>query len=421
MFDRDNWQEIISTIKKNKLRTFLTAFGVFWGIFMLVIMLGSGNGLRNGILNDFDGVATNSFFLWTQKTNKAYKGFQPGRRFNYLNEDAVAIKSSVSEVDAVCPRNQLGGFRGGNNVTRGVKSGAFSVMGDYPDIVKIQPLNELQGRFINDFDIEQKRKVVVIGNRVQEILFNLGEDPIGKYVKINGVYFQVVGMFKTRQTGQQGTQEAQTLYVPFTTFQTAFNYGNRIGWFAITSKPRIPAEVAEARVIELLKQRHNIAPDDPLAIGHWNMGKQYNKLTGLFFGIELLVWIVGIGTLIAGVIGVSNIMLIIVKERTKEIGIKRAIGATPYSIVGQIILESIFLTSIAGYFGLLAGLTLLESISAMLKGGSEGGGSMFTNPEVDLQVAVIALSILVIAGALAGLIPAKRAVSIRPIEALRAD
>ncbi len=417
MFDRDNWQEIFSAIRKNKLRTFLTAFGVFWGIFMLVIMLGSGNGLRNGILSDFEGIATNSFFIWAQRTNKPYKGFQPGRRFNYVNEDAVAIRKQVPEADIVCPRNQLGGFRGGNNVSRGVKAGAFQVMGDYPDYIKIEPKKNMQGRFINNLDIDERRKVAVIGERVREVLFEPGINPIGEYIKINGVYFQVVGLFKPKSTGQQGTQESQTIFIPFTTFQTAFNFGNIVGWFAITSKPGIPAEVTEAKVINVLKQQHSIAPDDELAIGHWNMGRQYDRIAGLFTGITMLVWIVGTGTLLAGIIGVSNIMLIIVKERTKEIGIKRALGATPVAIVAQIILESVFLTSIAGYLGLLCGLGLLELVGNL----TAGSGGAFRSPDVHLNVALIALSILVIAGALAGLIPAKRAISISPIDALRAD
>jgi len=419
MFDQDNWQEIFSTIKKNKLRTTLTAFGVFWGIFMLVIMLGSGNGLRNGVVSGFEGMATNSFFMWTQKTNKAYEGFQPGRRFNYNNDDTEAIKNSVPEAQYVCARNQLGGYRGGNNITRGVKTGQFSIYGDFPEFEKIQPMRNLRGRFINDLDIKEKRKVAVIGNRVQEILFEPNENPLGQYIRINGVYFQIVGLFKTKQEGGQGQEESQTVYVPFTTFQTAFNYGNIVGWYAITSKENIPVELVENKVIELMKKRHHIAPDDQLAIGHWNMGKEFGKINGLFNGIDLLVWIVGIGTLLAGIIGVSNIMLIVVKERTKEIGIKRALGATPFMIVGQIILESVFLTTIAGYFGLVIGIGILELVNMAMGANPDGG--MFKNPQVDLNIAITALTVLIVAGALAGFIPARRAIQVKPIEALRAD
>ena len=278
-------------------------------------------------------------------------------------------------------------------------------------------MKNLKGRFINDFDIEQKRKVCVIGDRVIDILFDKNEDPMGKYIRINGVYFQVVGTFKPRSSGGQGGDESQTVYVPFTTFQTAFNYGNLVGWYSITSKENIPVEQVEKEVISLLKQRHNIAPDDELAIGHWNMGKEFSKINGLFNGIDLLVWIVGIGTLLAGVIGVSNIMLIVVKERTKEIGIKRALGATPILIVSQIILESIFLTSIAGYFGLIAGVGLLELIGAMMGNNPDGG--MFTNPQVDINIALTALTVLIISGAFAGLVPARKAIQVKPIDALR--
>jgi len=419
MFDQDSWQEIFSTIKKNKLRTSLTAFGVFWGIFMLVIMLGSGNGLRNGVTGGFDGFATNSFFMWTQKTTKAYEGFQPGRRFNYNNDDTEAIKSKIKSALYVCPRNQLGGYRGGNNVTRGVKTGNFSIYGDLPEFQKIQPMKHLQGRFVNDLDIKQKRKVAVIGNRVRDILFEDNEDPLGKYIRINGVYFQVVGLFKTTQAGGQGQQEAQTVYVPFTTFQTAFNYGDIVGWYSITGKPNVPIVDVENEVIELMKKRHHISPDDKLAIGHWNLGKEWEQVSGLFKGIDLLVWIVGIGTLVAGVIGVSNIMLIVVKERTKEIGIKRALGATPWKIVGQVILESVFLTTIAGYLGLISGIGILELVGKAM--GSNPDGGMFKNPQVDLNIALTALSILIVSGALAGFIPARRAIQVKPIEALRAD
>ncbi len=417
MFDQDNWQEIFAAIKKNKMRTALTALGVFWGIFMLVIMIGSGNGLRNGILQGFEGTATNSFFVWAQKTTKPYKGMQPGRRFNYNNEDVIAL-AAIPEVEAVAPQNQLGDYEGINNVTRGLKTGGFAVHGNYPVIQKINSIKLTNGRFINDLDIKGKRKIAVIGSRVQELLFDKTEDPIGKYICINGVYFVVVGITRPVGSGDNAKESSEQIDIPFTTFQAAFNYGNVVGWFAITSKPNIPASVAEEKVLGILKQRHMIAPDDNLAIGHWNMEKEYNNLNGLFSGISALVWFVGLGTLIAGIIGVSNIMLIIVKERTKEIGVKRALGATPFVIISQLMLESIFLTTIAGYFGLLSGIVILELVSANLP---TGGDTMFLNPEVKLNVAFIALSILIVAGAIAGLIPAKRAVSISPVDALRAE
>lgn len=415
MFDRDNWQEIYATIKKNKLRTFLTSLGVGWGIFMLVIMLGAGNGLKNGVMNDFKGTATNSFFMWTQKTTKPYKGMKPGRYYNFNNGDAKAL-SQLKELSVVSPQNQLGGWRGGNSVVRGLKSGNYEVSGIYPNLAKIQMVKIVSGRFLNENDIKEKRKVCVIGTRVKEELFKPNENPLGEYIRINGVYFKVIGTTVPTSSGNEARNEGQRIVLPFTTFQNAFNYGDIVGWFAISSASNIPAAQAEEKVRAIIKERHKIAPDDEQAIGHWNMEVQYKKMNGLFDGINMLIWFVGIGTLIAGVIGISNIMLIVVKERTKEIGVKRALGATPFTIVSQIITESVFLTAFSGYFGLVIGILLLEGVNAAI--GQEV--PMFNNPTVDINVAVTSLIVLIISGAFAGLIPATKAVSVLPVEALRA-
>lgn len=416
IFERDNWQEIFATIRKNKLRTFLTMLGVFWGIFMLVIMLGSGNGLQNGILRDFEGTATNSFFMWTQPTIKGYKGMKPGRRYNFNMADVEALKQ-LKELDAVSPMNQLGGHEEASNVVRGLKTAACEIQANYPVSRKIEHVKIKKGRYINDLDIKEKRKVCVVGPRVVELLFKNGEEALGDYVRINGVYFKIVGITVQTASGGDGREQAQRINVPFTTFQNAFNYGDVVGWFAIKSKDGIPAAQSEEKVISLLKERHKIAPDDVKAIGHWNMEVEYKKLEGLFIGIQVLVWIVGIGTLLAGVIGISNIMLIVVKERTKEIGVKRALGAVPAQIIGQIVMETIFLTAISGYFGLVVGIGLLELINSLIG----NSGEMFMNPTVDLSVALKALTVLIISGAFAGLIPARKAVSIKPVEALRTE
>jgi putative ABC transport system permease protein len=415
MFDRDNWQEIYATIKKNKLRTFLTSLGVGWGIFMLVIMLGAGNGLKNGVMNDFKGTATNSFFMWTQKTTKPYKGMKPGRYFNFNNGDVVAL-SQLKELAVVSPQNQLGGWRGGNSVVRGLKTGNYEVSGVYPNIAKISMVKIVEGRFLNENDIKEKRKVCVIGSRVKEELFKTTENPLGEYVRINGVYFKVIGVTVPTSSGNEAKQEGQRIVVPFSTFQNAFNYGDVVGWFNIASAPNISASEAEDKVRAIIKERHKIAPNDEQAIGHWNMEVQYNKMNGLFDGINMLIWFVGIGTLIAGVIGISNIMLIVVKERTKEIGVKRALGATPFHIVSQIMTESIFLTALSGYFGLVIGILLLEGVNSAIG----QNVPMFNNPTVDIQVAIKSLIVLIISGAFAGLIPATRAVAVLPVEALRA-
>ncbi|HMT30369.1 MAG TPA: ABC transporter permease [Bacteroidia bacterium] len=420
MFDLDRWQEIYSTLGKNKLRTFLTAFGVFWGIFMLIIMLGSGNGLKNGVQNGFKDFATNSFFTWTQRTSMPYKGFKSGRRFNYNNDDIKAIKDNVPEAEIVAPRNQLGNYGGNNNVNYGLKTGSFSIYGDYPEIFKIQSYTITDGRKMNQFDENEKRKITVIGSRVKEVLFGENESPLGKNIEINGVFFQVVGVFKSNQSSDRGEEDASTIFIPFSTFQNAFNYQNVVGWFSITSKPEIAASVVEEKVIALLKERHAIDPADVQAIGHFNLEEEFKKMSGLFTGIELLIWIVGSGTLFAGVIGVSNIMLIIIKERTNEIGIRRAIGAPPSDIMKQIMMESIVLTTVAGYVGLVLGVGLLELISSAMGTGGDSS-SMFMNPEINLGVALKALGILIVSGALAGLIPASRALKIKPIEALRSE
>lgn len=418
MFDRDNWQEIVSTLKKNRLRSFMTAFGVFWGIFMLIVMLGAGNGLYNGAMNQFNRLATNSVFIWAQPTTQAYKGFPRGRRFNFTNDDIEALRRQVPEIEHIAPRNQLGGHRGVANVTRGLKDGAFNINGDYPEIMHIMLMDIVAGRFIHHLDIREKRKVAVIGTRVREVLFDPDEDPIGKTIETRGVYFKVIGVFKSRGEGDEAEEETQTVFIPFTTFQQAFNYGNRVSWFSLTSVKSVPASVVEGKAVEMLTQRHQVSPDDSHAFGRYNTEKEYHRMVNLFIGIDALTWFVGIFTLLAGAIGVGNIMLVIVKERTREIGIKRAIGATPLMVVGQIMLESLLLTVLAGYAGLVFGVGLVESAAAALVW-SNAKTEFFKNPEIDLTVAFIALGILVLSGVLAGLIPGRRAISIKPVDAIR--
>jgi len=416
IFDKDNWLEIADTLRRNKLRSFLTAFGVFWGIFMLIIMVAAGNGLYNGAMHNFQSMAANSVFLWTQPTTLPFKGFPRGRKFNFDNDDIKALRRHIPEIEYLAPRNQLGGFRQVTNVTRGLKNGAFNIYGDYPEIAHISLMDIVSGRFLNHLDIIENRKVAVIGARVREILFDPEENPIGQHILVKGVYFKVIGTFESRKEGDEAEEETQAVFIPFTVFQQAFNYGNLVGWFSLTARKDVPASEVEKKAIEFLSDRHQVAPADVHAIGHWNTEKEYKKMTNLFIGINALIWFVGTCTLIAGVIGVSNIMLFIVKERTREIGIKRALGATPLSVIGQIILESVLLTTVAGYFGLVFGVGTTEMAAAAMK---SGGSEFFKNPEVSLTVAVTSLAVLIVCGALAGLIPAKRAVSIRPVEAIR--
>lgn len=415
MFDLDKWQEIFITIRKNKLRTFLTVFGIGWGIFMIIILLGAGKGLQNGVERDFSAWATNSGFFWSRRTTISHGGFQPGRRITFTNKDTEILRSEIDGLSYLAPRNQLAGFNGGNIVTYDGNVGNFQVNGDYPGYSKIQIVEIAKGRFINDKDITDERKIAVIGRNVKDVLFE-DANPIGKYITINGVNFQVVGLFDSKRTGEQADRDTQTIYLPFTTFQKAFNYGNRVGWYAYSVKPGYKVSEVEEQIISNLTDRHSIHPLDLDAIGTNNLEEEFAEISGLFLGINVFTWFVGISTLLAGVIGVSNIMLIIVKERTKEIGIRKALGATPGSIISLIIQESIFLTSIGGYVALVIGVFILEGVATVVP---EDG--IMGPPEVDIIIAAGALGLLIIGGGLAGIMPAKKAAAVSPIEAIRVE
>jgi putative ABC transport system permease protein len=413
MFDIDKWQEILGMMQKNKLRTFLTAFGVFWGIFMLVMLLGVGNGLQNGVFAEFAGEATNSLWFWQGKTSLPYKGMQPGKQIIYTNQDIEAIKREIKEVEYIAPRNELWGEY---SISYKNKNGSYTVFGATFEFFRINGEKLKTGRFINLNDIVEKRKVIVLGEKVSKVLFG-DKDPIGEYVNIKGIYFKVIGLFNS--TGNNGRNE-ERLYIPFSTFQTTFNQLNRVQVFAVTTNNKISAADLSKKIKELLGKRHTFSPDDPQAVGMFNNEENFQRFTGLFSGIKTFVFFVGVFTLIAGVIGVSNIMLIIVKERTREIGIRKAIGATPFSIVSLIIMESIVITGFSGYMGLLAGTGLLDLIRYSIEK-TNAQLPYFTHPEVDLGIVLIATIILVVSGALAGLVPAVKASKIKPIEALMAD
>lgn len=415
MFDIDKWREIINTLSKNKLRTFLTAFGVFWGIFMLLIMLGSGNGLQNAVFEDFGNFSSNCAFIWTRNTTVPYKGFNRGRRWNFTNRDMVALRQAIPEIKALAPRIQGWGTEN-NNVVRGDKTGAFTINGDSPQYRIVDPCIMKSGRFLNKKDVDEYRKVAVIGPQVREVMFEDEEEPVGKYLKIKGIYFQVVGVFEPENNVNIGGDKEQTIYIPYTTMQKAYNFGNVVHYFSVVAIDDIPVSKVEEKCMDFLAERHSISPEDEQAFGHFNLEEQYSNMANLFMGIKVLIWIVGIGTLLAGVIGVSNIMLITIKERTKEIGIKRAIGATPIKVIWQVISESVFLTSLAGSIGMIFGVLIIELVNAQMAGSES---EMFRNPEVSFKVAFSAIIIMVLCGTIAGLVPARRAVKLKPIDALR--
>jgi len=421
MFSRDNWSEILEALSSNWFRTLLTAFGVLWGIFILVILLAAGKGLENGVKQGFGDIATNTMFMWSQNTSKPYKGLPKGRRYNFKVGDVAALKQNVPHLRFVSPRNQLGGFGGGNNVVRGLKTGAFNVYGDYPEIIQQEPMDITSGRFINYSDINDNRKVAIIGEGVRRELYEPGEEVVGSYLKINGVNFMVIGSYKKKGGGGGNAEEAQKeIYIPFTAFSQAFNMGDVVGWMAITAQDGHPITNLKQQVFEVIKSRNNIHPEDDRAVGHFDLFEEYNKINGLFIALKAVAYFVGILVLLSGIIGISNIMLIVVKERTNEIGIRRALGATPWMIRGQILLESIFLTIISGMAGIALATGIIAIINMQLDG-MDTSEMMFANPSVDLGVVFIALSILIISGLLAGLIPAQNAIRVQPVDALRTE
>ena len=398
----------------------MTAFEVLWGIFILVILLAAGNGLENGIKQGFNGMATNSMFMWAQTASQPYKGLPKGRRYNFKTDDVDAIKQQVPGLRFVSPRNQLGGFRGSNNVVRGLQTGAFNVYGDYPEIIQQQPMDITSGRFINYSDINEKRKVAIIGSGVQSALYNPGEEVIGSYIKINGVNFLVIGTYKKKGNNGDPEEMQKEIYVPFTSFSQAFNMGDIVGWMAITAKDDFSITNLKTQIFDVIKLRHSINPNDDRAVGNFDLYQEYSKINGLFTALNFVAYFVGILVLLSGIIGISNIMLIVVKERTKEIGIRRALGATPWSIRAQVLLESIFLTIISGMAGIVLASGVLWLVNYKLSG-MDTSEMMFINPSVNIGVVFIALTILIVSGLLAGLIPAQNAIKVKPVEALRTE
>ncbi|RZT97313.1 putative ABC transport system permease protein [Ancylomarina subtilis] len=414
MFDLDKWQEITSALKKNKLRTALTGSGVMFGILILVTLLGLGMGFQNRMKSNLGNLATNSTIFWTEKTTKTFKGLPRNRSFQFDNTDLIAMKRSIPEIEDVAP--QINAWSGGANYNtfKKEKKGNFKIKGTSPEMNRVVPVDVLTGRFINENDLKEMRKVITIGPRVVELMFEDDEEPIGQYLKINGIFFQIIGTVKplSRNMGMSD----DIVQMPYTTLQKIYNRGEKFNVFMATAKVGESVEDIEDNIISLLARRHKISPDDEEAFGHFNLAKIFNKIFGLFNSIGFLFWVIGFGVLITGIIGVSNIMHVVVKERTREIGVKRAIGARPLSIVSQIVTESVFLTTFAGFWGLVIGVLIVEAAGKMTAGDPN---AMIMNPYVDIKVAFVALGVLVVFGCIAGLLPAQRAMKIKPVDALR--
>ncbi len=414
MFDIDSWQEIFDTIAKNKLRTFLTGLSVASGIFILVILLGFGRGMENGIRKEFEGDATNLLYIWTQTTTKEYKGLNPGRRINLNNENYNHLIASHG--DKIEYRSGVFRVAFGTTVNYKNESVTYGVWGVHPNYQQIENQSMMSGRFIDQIDLDNKTKVVVISNKIkQEILKDI-EDPLTEYLQISGINFKIIGVY----TDPAGDREEDRVFVPFTTAQSVFNGSDRINNLAFTMKPEKNFETAvkasllfEEEIKQYLKEIHKVAPDDDAAVHVNNVIEDTKRFYNLTNSIAFFFWFVGICTIIAGVVGVSNIMMIIVKDRTREIGIRKALGAKPWSIVGMIMQESIFVTAVSGFAGLIFSMGLLEIVGPNVE------VDYVLNPSVDFSIAMTMVILLIIAGAVAGFIPAWRAAHIQPIEALR--
>jgi putative ABC transport system permease protein len=413
MFNRDTWQEILASIRKHKLRTGLTALGVFWGVFMLVFILGMGAGLENGVFVNFGDSAKNIMYVWPERTTQPYQGLQPGRLPRLQLDDILAIQQRIPEVGYIAPRLTLG------NVPASFRemSGRYDLRGEFPDMIRVEALRLHQGRYINELDIRHSRKAAVLGKRTAEVFFG-SEDPIGRYIRIKGIEFMVVGTFGPQQVKPWTESDLEAIVIPLTTMYRTFGTGERVDYFICAAAPGASVSLLEPKVKALLKERHRVAPDDPRGIGGFNLEQQYLSIVRLFAGIHAFLWFVGIGALLAGVVGIGNIMLITVKERTKEIGIRKAVGAPPASIINMILAESVLITSVSGYLGLVAATFLIGGIDYIMVA-NELELNNFHHPQVNLSVGLGAVVLLAVAGLLAGLFPAVQAARINPVEALR--
>lgn len=415
-FDRDRWIEIWHTIYSNRRRSLATAFGVFWGIFMLVVLTSVGAGFSNGILREVSGIASNSAFYWTNLTSKPYMGFRSGRNWSMTSGDIRTVRSQVSEVEFISPI--MWGVRSNKNVVFGDKSETYSIVGAEPDYFEISRVNILQGRMLNAVDDKLRRKVCMIGKEVKEKLFGT-TDPIGQVLRVNGLYYRVIGVLEAKSNNVTiGSSPKRSVYLPYSVLQQISNSGNRVENFAVSAYPSADMKQMFRKIETIIRSRNQIAPDDDKALSKFDISAQFQLMDMIFTGINLLVWIVGIGTLLTGIVGVSNIMLVTVRERTREIGVRRALGAKPRTIIGQVLSESLLLTALAGLLGLIFGVGLM-SVVDMAFSQNSSGNFPFYNPLIPFGTALLSLFIIIAGGILGGLLPAYRAIQIKAIDAIR--
>ena len=410
LFESDTWKEVYDSLTKNKVRTVITMIGVWWGILLLIALLGAARGMENSFNRIFGDFATNSVFIWGQNTSIPFKGFQEGKLVSLKLSHVHKIKDNIEGVELVVPRSRSQAL-----VVRNFLSGRYGVNGDYPLLDQIQKKKMLRGRFINQNDINSKRKSAVISEDVYKQLFDKNENPIGRYVQVNNMNFTVIGVFQNENVDMGPSSD---IHIPFTTFQQIYNRGDRIGWMVVTGKPDYNIKQIEEDIKLLLRNLNKIHPRDKRALGSFNLGKEFAKITGFLKGMQFLTWFVGIATLIAGVFAIGNILLITVKERTKEIGIRRALGATPFEIKRQIVVEAVFLTLLSGILGIITGGWILIVIDKVW---GQGDDATLVNASVSIAVVFVALALLVLLGSLIGLIPAFKATRLKPIEALREE
>ena len=409
--DIDTYREIIDTLTRNKSRSLLTGFGVFWGVFMLIGLIGGGSGLKEKLSREFEGFATNSAFVFAQPTTKPYHGFRKGRQWCAELGDVERLKAQVPELDVVTPAIS----KWGRTVVAGDKRYSSNVKGLLADYAQVEEPQMRYGRFINDMDIAQSRKVCVLGKKVYKTLFPQGGDPCGEMVRIDSTYYRVVGVdYSAGNVSINGSAE-ESVCIPLTLMQQAYNQGNRVDLICLTAKPGVTMSNIAQDIRDVVARAHQIDPTDEKAVTVFNTEVLFGVMDNMFQGVNFLIWLVGIGTLLAGAIGVSNIMMVTVRERTTEIGIRRAIGATPFNILSQIISESILLTAVAGMSGILFAVLILQ----MVEMGNTTDGIVEAHFQVGFWTAVGAVALLSVLGIMAGLAPAARAMSIKPVDAMR--